>query len=127
MSSGTSRAWFAGWKISAVIVEGVAPSQSQDQVQRAAIHDVVFAQSTDVFHLLAGEDESLLTRRDPSLSWIFSFTLSSYPWEAARAVILLLPRARKMPKNSLSRACLSPSQTRRSWSFTALLRKWVSP
>jgi hypothetical protein len=48
-------------------------TQAQDQVQRALLLDVVVRKGAAVLKLLAGEDQSLLIRRDALLVLNFSF------------------------------------------------------
>jgi hypothetical protein len=51
-----------------------AAAQAQHQVQRGLLLDVVVRQRAPVLQLLAREDQALLVRGMPSLSWIFCFT-----------------------------------------------------
>ena len=54
-----------------------AAAQTQDQVQRRLLLDVVVGQGAAILQLLAGEDQALLVRRDALLQMSANITVSS--------------------------------------------------
>ena len=49
-------------------------TETEDEMESRLLLDVVIGEGVAVFKLLFGEDESLLVRGIPSLSWLLSFT-----------------------------------------------------